>query len=135
MGGAQVQSLTPTPLKHFGPLKGVVGAGTKKDPFFEPPWYLGSIRTHAFRAATSQSTHAKSNLADHLIMIYTNVISDKPCYEQSGRDAVAKGVSIQQRRSPPWSPLSLLTTVTVVVAAHTPCRGGGGLTVRRPLWP
>ena len=21
-GGAQVQSLTPTPLKHFGPLKG-----------------------------------------------------------------------------------------------------------------
>ena len=35
---------------------------------------------------------------------------------------MAQGVSIQQR-SPP---LYLLTNVMVVVAAHTPCRGGGG---------
>ena len=27
MGGAQVQPLTPTPLKHFAPLKGGLGAG------------------------------------------------------------------------------------------------------------
>ena len=27
LGGAQVQSLTPTPLKHFGPLKGRGGGG------------------------------------------------------------------------------------------------------------
>ena len=27
MGGAQVQSLTPTPPKHFGPLKGGRGGG------------------------------------------------------------------------------------------------------------
>ena len=27
MGGAQVQSLTPAPLKHFGPLKGGWGGG------------------------------------------------------------------------------------------------------------
>ena len=31
MGGAQVQSLTPTPPQHFGPLKRV-GEGTKKPP-------------------------------------------------------------------------------------------------------
>ena len=35
---------------------------------------------------------------------------------------MAKGVSIQQRRPP----LYLLTNAMVVVAAHTPCRGGGG---------
>ena len=38
IGGAQVQSLTPIPLKHLGPLKGGWwwwggGAGTKSHPF------------------------------------------------------------------------------------------------------
>ena len=92
-GGAQVQSLTPTPPKHFGPLKGgggMGGAGTKKNtPLFEALWCLGNIHTHAPRAATSQATHDKNNLADHQRMISTNVISHKPCIEQSGRDAVA----------------------------------------------
>ena len=32
MGGAQVQSLTPKPLKHFGPLKGGVGEGGGHQP-------------------------------------------------------------------------------------------------------
>ena len=85
IGGAQVQSLTPTPSQHFGPLKG----GGGDTPFFEPPWCLGNIHTHADRAATSRSTHAKSNLANHLIMISTNVVCHKPCYEQTGRDTVA----------------------------------------------
>ena len=44
MGGAQVQSLTPTPLKHFGPLKGGGGGWDQKStPFFEPPWYPSNI--------------------------------------------------------------------------------------------
>ena len=53
------------------------------------PPHLRTPNTHAPRAATSGSTHAKSNLADHLIMISTQVICHKPCHEQSGRDAVA----------------------------------------------
>ena len=32
MGGGRVQSLTPTPLKHFGPLKGVVVGGDQRTP-------------------------------------------------------------------------------------------------------
>ena len=61
MGGTQVQSLTPTPLKHpFGPLQGGawVGGGhrPKTTPFSELPWCPGSI-------------HAQGNLADHIIMI------------------------------------------------------------------
>ena len=31
MGGAQVQSLTPTPLEHFGPSKRGVGVGGTKN--------------------------------------------------------------------------------------------------------
>ena len=42
---------------------------------------------------------------------------------QGGRDAVASWVGIQQRRPS----LYLLANVTVVVAAHNPCRGGGGV--------
>ena len=55
MGGAQVQSLTPTSLKHFGPLKGwgvgwgVGGLGPKNTPFFEPPRCPGNIHTHTPR--------------------------------------------------------------------------------------
>ena len=80
---AHVQSLTLTPLKHFGPLKGGwvggwVGLQPKNTQFFEPPWCQGNIPTHAPCAATSRSTNAKSNLADHLIMISTCVISHKP---------------------------------------------------------
>ena len=47
MGAAQVQSLTPTPLKHFGPLKEGGGGGwdQKNMPFFEPPRYPGNIHT------------------------------------------------------------------------------------------
>ena len=58
MGGAQVQSLTLTPLKHFGPLKGGGGrgGGPKITPFFEPPWCPGNIHTHAPCAAISGST-------------------------------------------------------------------------------
>ena len=64
MGGAQVHPLTPTPPKHFGPLKGGGGGlGPKNTSFFEPPRYPGNIHTHAPRAATSRSTHTKSNLA------------------------------------------------------------------------
>ena len=47
-----------------------------------------------------------------------------------GRDAVACGVCIQQRRAP----LYLLTNVMVVVAAHTP-PGGGGRSLRRGPTP
>ena len=44
MGGAKVQSLTPTPLQRFGPLKGGGGGlGPKNTPFFEPPWYPSNI--------------------------------------------------------------------------------------------
>ena len=41
---------------------------------------------------------------------------------QGGRDAVASWVDIQQQRPP----LYLLPNVMVFVAAHNPCRGGGG---------
>ena len=91
MGHTQVQ-VTRAPFKHFGPLKGgcgVWGRGDQNHPFFEPLWCLGNIHTRVPRAATSRSTHAKGNLADHLIMISTHIISHKPCYEQSGMDAVA----------------------------------------------
>ena len=47
---------------------------------------------------------------------------------------LASGVSIQQRRPP----LYLLTNAMVVVAAHTPCRGGGGawtISLRRAPTP
>ena len=43
---------------------------------------------------------------------------------------MAEGVSIQQRRPP----LYLLTNVTVVVAAHTPCRWGGGVDEFSSAW-
>ena len=90
MGGAQVYSLTPTLRKHFGPLKGGGGGlGPKLTSFFEALWCPSNIHTHAPRAATFSSTHAKSNLADHLMMISTHVISHKLCYEQSCTDAVA----------------------------------------------
>ena len=62
-GGPPGAVLDPDTLKHFGP---------------------GNIHPHAPRAATSRSTNAKSNLANHLI-----IISHKPCYGQSGRDTVA----------------------------------------------
>ena len=93
--GCQVLSLTPTALKHFGPLKGWVGwgggggLGPKINPVFEPPWCRSNIHSHTPRAATSRYTHAKSNLADHLKMIFIDVLSHKPCSKQSGRDAVA----------------------------------------------
>ena len=69
------------------------GDRTKTTPFSEPLWCPGNFDSHALRAATSWSIHTQGNLADHLIMISTHVVSHKPCYEQSGRDAVAKGVS------------------------------------------
>ena len=37
MGGAQVQSLTPTSLEHFGPLRGGGGMGLK------PPTARGAV--------------------------------------------------------------------------------------------
>ena len=80
-----MQSLTPTPLKHLGPLKG----GPKTSPFSEPPWCPSNIHTQARRAATSRSIHAQGNLADHFIMFSTHGVSHKPHYEQSGWDAVA----------------------------------------------
>ena len=36
-GGAQVQPLTPTPTKHFGPLKGVGGGGWDTNRYLVPP--------------------------------------------------------------------------------------------------
>ena len=120
MGGAQVLSLTPTTLEHFGPLKGGGGGalGPKITPFFEPRWCPNNIHTHALRAATFRSTHTKSNLGDHLIMISTHVVSHK---HMNIMNTVAwtrwpQGLAYK-------SPLSLRTSFTMVVAAHTPVRG------------
>ena len=49
MGGAQVQSLTPTPPKHFRPVKGGGGAGTKNTNRYLVPRlsFQGGIFTNA----------------------------------------------------------------------------------------
>ena len=54
--------------------------------------------------------------------IFARLVDATISHIKCGRDAVASGVCIQQRRRP----LYLLTNVMVVVAAHTPCPGGGG---------
>ena len=80
------------------------GGEPKTTPFFKAPWCAGNIWTHAPCAATSRSTHHQGNLVVHLIM--TSCLH-KPCYEQSGRDAVA------------WSPFCLLTNITYITPAFS----------------
>ena len=84
MGAAQVQSLTPTPLKHFGPLKGGVGGGWDQKP---PP---------------SSSRHGRGGLRVQHTTIEVSTLPPHQCRGGCSRPHTWRGGGALTMERPLW---------------------------------